>query len=901
MRCGGRPEMGLRDEAAVRPDGPAPSAVATACPYCGVGCGVLASPDGAGGARVCGDPGHPANLGRLCSKGAALGETLGLDERLLRPEIGDARVEWDAALALVARKFGAAIRDHGPDSVAFYVSGQMLTEDYYVANKLMKGFIGSANIDTNSRLCMSSTVAAHVRAFGSDTVPGTYEDIERADLVVLVGSNLAWCHPVLFQRLAAARAARPALRVIVVDPRRTATAEGADVHLTLAPGSDVALFGGLLRWLSEHGALDRDYVARHVTGLDDALAASPTLDEAAATTGLDRAALRAFYAEWSRTPRVVTLWSQGVNQSTRGTDKVSAILNCHLASGRIGRPGMGPFSVTGQPNAMGGREVGGLATSLAAHLDLANPEHRARVRAFWDAPTIADKPGLKAVELFRAVADGRIKALWIMGTNPAVSLPDADAVRDAIAACPFVVVSDVSARADTARLAHVRLPALAWGEKAGTVTNSDRTISRQRAFLPAPGAARADWRILCDVAARMGWADAFDYASPSEIFREHAALSGAAGRDFDISAWADCSEADYAAMTPFRWPAPARAPRRERFFAEGGFFTGDGRARIVATPFAAARAPTSTARPFTLNTGRVRDHWHTMTRTGLSPRLSAHTGEPFVEIHPDDAARLGVGPADLVTLESATGEAVLRALLTERTQPGVLFAPMHWTADTAAAGRIGAVIAAETDPVSGQPAFKSAAVAARRFAARWHGVVIARRRPLVEACAYWALARRKDGWSAEIAGIEAPDDWIAFARGALDAAPDAEPIAYMDAGAGVRRVAFLDAEGRLDGAILAGPRPVAAARAWLAAILSEDAPDCATLLAGRAGAAAPDPGPTVCACFGVGLHDIVRAIASQGLADVDAVGKALSAGANCGSCRPEIARLVAASATRSAA
>jgi len=870
--------------------------VATACPYCGVGCGVLATPDGRGGAAIQGDPGHPANLGRLCSKGSALGETLGLGERLLHPEIGGARASWDDALDLVADRFAATIRDHGPDSVALYVSGQLLTEDYYVANKLMKGFVGSANIDTNSRLCMASSVAGHRRAFGTDTVPGTYEDLELADLVVLVGSNLAWCHPVLFQRLAAAKAARPSLRVILIDPRRTATAALADMHLALAPGSDVALFAGLLNWIESEGAIAEAYVGAHVAGLDAALKAASalSLDDIAEATGLSRAELRAFYAEWTRTERVVTLWSQGVNQSAHGTDKVNAIINCHLATGRIGRPGMGPFSVTGQPNAMGGREVGGLATMLAAHLDIENPEHRARAQAFWRAPRMAERPGLKAVDMFRAVGEGRIKAIWIVATNPVVSLPEAGAVRAALEACPFVVVSDVSARADTARLAHVGLPALAWGEKDGTVTNADRTISRQRAFLPPPGQARADWAILSDVAARMGWGDAFAFASPAEIFREHAALSGVAARDFDISAWADCSDADYAAMRPFRWPAPAGAASRERFFAEGGFLTEDRRARAVATVFAPARAG---AGRFILNTGRVRDHWHSMTRTALSPRLSAHVAEPFVEIHPDDAAALGVRAADLVELRSPTGAALLRALVTDRTPRGALFAPMHWTADTAPAARIGALIAAETDPVSGQPALKSAPVSARRYAAGWHGLAVSRARPAPPDCAYWALARRKAGWSLEMAGAAPPANWADFARALVGAEPAAEPLAYRDAASGAFRAAFLDADGRLVGAVFAGPDPVPASRAWLAAALSQAAPDRAALLAGRGPSEALDPGPVVCACFEVGLHTIARAIAEQGLADLDALGAALQAGAGCGACRPELARLLEAGAS----
>ena len=489
------------------------SAVRSTCPYCGVGCGVLLAPDG-DGLTVRGDPGHPANHGRLCSKGSALGETVGLAHRLMAPRVNGAETRWDDALRLVADRFRDTIATHGPDSVAFYVSGQLLTEDYYVANKLMKGFIGSANIDTNSRLCMASSVAGHKRAFGTDTVPGTYEDIDAADLVVLVGSNLAWCHPVLHQRVMAARKAR-GTRIVVIDPRRTASCDGADLHLALAPGSDVALFNHLLAQIHEQGALDAAFIA-HTDGFDAALDAAR--NDRTAATGLDEAEIAAFCKLWIGTERVVTIYSQGVNQSSSGTDKVNAILNCHLATGRIGTPGCGPFSVTGQPNAMGGREVGGMPNMLACHLDIENADHREAVRDVWHAPAMPEAPGLKAVDMFRAVGEGQIKALWIIHTNPAVSMPEADAVRNAIAGCDFTVVSDITAATDTARLADVLLPATAWAEKDGTVTNSDRLISRQRAVLPAPGQARPDWAILAEVGRRMGWQTAFAYDLASADF-----------------------------------------------------------------------------------------------------------------------------------------------------------------------------------------------------------------------------------------------------------------------------------------------------------------------------------------------------------------------------------------------
>ncbi|QYK42727.1 MAG: molybdopterin-dependent oxidoreductase [Paracoccaceae bacterium] len=857
--------------------------VRSTCPYCGVGCGVILTPTPSG-VEVRGDPDHPANAGRLCVKGAALAETVGLAGRLDTPRIAGRPAGWDTALDLVARRFRDTIAEHGPGSVAFYVSGQLLTEDYYVANKLMKGFIGAANIDTNSRLCMASSVAGHRRAFGSDTVPGLFDDLELADLVVLVGSNLAWCHPVLHQRIAATCAARPGLRIVVVDPRRTATCEGADLHLRIAPGADAALFNTLLAHLHTTGRTDPAALAR-LDGWPGALSAARATDPA--LTGLAPADLARFLDLWAGTERVVTLWSQGINQSDSGTDKVNAILNCHLATGRIGRPGTGPFSVTGQPNAMGGREVGGLANTLACHLELEDPAHRAAVQGFWRSPAIADRPGLKAVDMFRAAAAGQIRALWILHTNPAVTMPDADAVSRAIAACPFTVVSDITAATDTARLADVLLPAAAWGEKDGTVTNSDRTVSRQRAFRAPPGQARPDWWALAQVARRMGFAG-FGWSGPAAIFREHAALSGVAGTlgsDFDISARATLDDAGYAAMAPFRWPdSPAR--QGGRFFADGRFHTPDGRARMVAViPRLPPAAPPD--RPFRLNTGRIRDQWHTMTRSGLSPRLGRHLGEPFLEIHPADATRIGLSPATLARVTGEGGSAILRVLVSDRVAPGHPFAPMHWTAETAPTGRIDAVVPGLTDPVSGQPALKSAAVAIRPFAARWFGHAVART-PFRPDCAYWARAPLAAGMQAELAGDCDPPDWPAYARALFGLT--GTPLSVSDPARGLHRLVFLD-RGRLAAALFVARGPVALSRSHLAALLGS--PADAAALAGRAPADVPDPGPQVCACFAVGAHDIARAVAGQGLRSVDAVGAALRAGTGCGSCRPEIAALIA--------
>ncbi len=872
-------------------------AVCTTCPYCGVGCGVLATPDGAGGLAVTGDQSHPANFGRLCSKGSALGETVGLEDRLLAPRLYGRDASWDEALGEVADRFSRTIALHGPDSVAFYVSGQLLTEDYYVANKLMKGFIGSANIDTNSRLCMASSVAGHKRAFGTDTVPGTYEDLEEADLVVLVGSNLAWCHPVLYQRLVAAKAARPGMKIVVIDPRRTATCDAADMHLAVAPGADVALFNGLLRRIRDTGAVDGTFVGRHVQGFDEAIAAASS--ETGAETGIDADTLRRFYDLWVRTEKVVTVYSQGVNQSSQGTDKVNAILNCHLATGRIGKPGMGPFSVTGQPNAMGGREVGGLANMLACHLDIENPAHRMAVREFWQAPRMPEAQGLKAVDMFDAVERGQIKALWIIATNPAVSMPEADRVRAAIAGCEFVVVSDITASTDTARLAHVLLPATGWGEKEGTVTNSERRISRQRAALPAPGQARHDWRIICDLAARMGWGAAFDYSAPAEIFREYAALSGVAagfGKDFDISALSEISDADYAALAPVQWPLSATRSGG-RFFGDGRFFTPDGRGRMLPVHTSAPATSTDRRYPFRLNTGRVRDHWHTMTRTAKSARLSQHMAEPYLEVHPDDASRLGLRPAGIAEVESRSGRALCRVVVTERVRAGEVFVPMHWTGETSSLGRADALVASVTDPISGQPDSKGAAVGLAPFPAAWFGFAVSVDRPVSDA-PYWALARARGGWRMELAGLEAPGDWESYARTLFGLPPEVEAMVVTDTARGGARLAFL-AEGRLVAALFVASEPVALSRSFMAGQLG--AAQAPAHLSGQPGQDMPDPGATVCACFDVGVNTIFAAIQSQHLTSVEAIGAALQAGTNCGSCRPELAALLAAATRQEAA
>ena len=844
--------------------------VKTTCAYCGVGCGIVATPTGDRTATIAGDPDHPANFGKLCSKGTHLGETIGLEGRLLHPMVGSQEVGWPEALDLVAGRFAKTIAEHGPDSVAFYVSGQLLTEDYYVANKLMKGFIGRANIDTNSRLCMSSAVAAHVRAFGEDVVPCSYSDLDEADLIVLVGSNTAWCHPVVWQQIEAAREKR-GTKLVVIDPRRTETAERADLHLAIAPDSDVALFIGLLHELRRSFRLDGAFMAGRVStppGFWD----NPPRDVAKACD-ISSADLQAFYDLFIDHPRTVTLFSQGVNQSTSGTDKANAIINVHLATGRISKPGTGPFSITGQPNAMGGREVGGLATMLAAHMGFSDAE-RDRAQRFWQSPRICLGPGLKAVEMFGAMAKGKIKAVWIMATNPAVSMPDARMARVALANCPFVVVSDCIAATDTGRYAQVRLPALGWGEKDGTVTNSERRISRQRGFLAAPGEAKPDWWIVAEVAKRMGWGAAFDYQHQSEIFAEFAAQTRFENDGTRLLKIA--TPTDYDAMEPIQWGGISP-------FADRAFPTADGKANLVPVAYA-PRADGTRQFALRLNTGRYRDQWHTMTRTGLSPKLSQHRREPLVEVHPDTVQRLGLTDGGLAKVETPHGHSVFRVASTPDQRRQELFVPIHWTDQTSGGGRTGLLPGQDRDPHSGQPGFKNTPVRIAPWRPDWTGFLVTTDLPALPDCDYWTRIRCTKGWLVELAGTGGTE---ALSR----LLPEGDRLEMSDPKRGTIRAAVLS-KGYLDAALFVSRNGGLPPRDWLVAQLGggDAAPN--ELLAGRPATPAPDRGPIVCVCFDVGMRTIIDAIAARALASVEAVGSALSAGTNCGSCRPAIARML---------
>ena len=834
--------------------------VRTTCPYCGVGCGVLASVDTGGNISVKGDPEHPANFGKLCSKGSALAQTLGTERRLTQPYYQNKlasmqqqqamlsnmpldtassssamtvstikplieNTDWDTVLEDIAGRLNDIIETHGRDSIMFYVSGQLLTEDYYVANKFIKGFIGNNNIDSNSRLCMSSAVAGHKRAFGADLVPGNYEDLEACDLLVLVGSNMAWCHPILFGRFLAAKKADPSKKLIVIDPRRTDSCEFADLHLPIAAGTDTHLYNGLLHYLEQQGCQDDDYVKQSL-GVADAVEAAKkwTIDKVASACQVPIDSIRQFYELIATNDKTVTAFSMGVNQSKSGTDKVNAIINTHLFTGRVGKVGASPFSLTGQPNAMGGREVGALANLLAAHLDLGNADHRQLVADFWESPqAIAPEVGVKACDAADAILEGRIKAIWIMATNPVVSLPEADRFRQALAQCDLVIVSDCSVDSDTVQCADIVLPAQGWGEKSGTVTNSERRISRQRTLMPAVGVAKPDWWILSQVATRMGLTG-FDYQDPSEIFNEHVALTAYRNDrhennplvsnknqprflnlsndlpDFtaDIKAITEVahngqpisqinqttqpsvlSVDEYDAMLPFQWGGK-RISMIDKLLGKSldnlsKQTVSCTKAQLIAiTPSDDASLPNlhrhkrkysgqyhsdnqqpsnQHAQPIDqadddellalnqpvidlrLITGRLRDQWHTMTRTGLAPQLNQHQSVPTLTVHPDDAQQLGLATNDFVQLhrrysdgvnadsdpnhstvdtalasDVAVSQVLAQVTISDAMRVGDAFMPMHWSNAFASFSRMGTLIPTVVDPHSDQPELKNSAI-----------------------------------------------------------------------------------------------------------------------------------------------------------------------------------------------
>ncbi|MBO9727431.1 MAG: molybdopterin-dependent oxidoreductase [Chitinophaga sp.] len=690
----------------------------TTCCYCGVGCGIVVHKDRQGKLHVEGDKTHPVNKGMLCSKGMNLHYTvMDTSDRLLYPEmryhrnLPRQRVTWDQALERTAAVFAAIIKKHGPDAVAFYASGQCLTEEYYVVNKLIKGFIGSNNIDTNSRLCMSSAVAAYKMALGEDAVPGTYDDIEHADCIFVAGANPAWCHPILWRRVEAAKAANPALKIIVSDPRVTQSCAMADLHLQIHPGTDIVLHHAIGRALIMAGHTDSHFIQAHTNGFatykDTVMRRS--VEEAAGICGIRAEEIYTAAAYIGNATGFMTLWTMGLNQSVVGVHKNLSLINLHLITGHIGKPGSGPFSLTGQPNAMGGREVGGLSNLLPAHRVLSNPQHRKEVQEFWGGTTLSDKPGLTATEMFNAMHDGRLKAIWIMCTNPLVSLPDVRFAEAGLLKAKFVVVQEISNKPETLRYADVVLPAAAWTEKEGTMTNAERRISYLTKLTDAPGEALPDAEIICRFAQKMGY-HGFDYTSMADIYAEHVRLT--AGTNIDISGL------DYQQLQAHRsvqWPYRG-GQSTARLFDDHQFYTPDSKAVIHSFEDHNQSVKPTKALPLILTTGRIRDQWHTMSKTGKVSKLKQHIASSFLEIHPDDARQRGIQADDIVVVHNGNGEVRVKAQLSSHIKKGVVFLPMHWGKilqnDLHRANNLTHQL---LDPISKQPDFKYSAVQVQRY------------------------------------------------------------------------------------------------------------------------------------------------------------------------------------------
>ncbi|TBU94708.1 nitrate reductase [Phytopseudomonas dryadis] len=898
---------------------------ASTCCYCGVGCGVLIEHDGQRILGVSGDPQHPANFGKLCSKGASLHLTGDLEARALYPQLrlgkqlGRTRTDWDNALEHAAEVFARTIAEHGPDSVAFYISGQLLSEDYYAFNKLARALVGTNNIDSNSRLCMSSAVVGYKRSLGADAPPCSYEDIELADTLLIAGSNMAYAHPILFRRLEAAKARNPRMKVIVIDPRRTDTCELADLHLAIQPGTDVALLHGILHLLLEQGQVDHAFIDAHTEGFEAlrALSADYPPQRVAELCAIKVADLLRC-AQWiGASPRLLSLWCMGLNQSSAGTAKNSALINLHLATGQIGKAGSGPFSLTGQPNAMGGRETGSLSNLLPGHREAGNAEHRAEVAAYWGVEALPEQPGLSAIELFEAVGSGKVKALWIACTNPAQSMPDQHKVRQALSECPFVVVQEAFFTSETCRYADLLLPAASWGEKAGTVTNSERRVSRVRRAVAAPGEARADWAIACDFARRLetrlqGTASGrFAFAEPEQLFEEYKQLTR--GRDLDLSGLGYALLED---RGPQQWPFPAGAERgTPRLYGDGRFPTANGRARFIADAYRPPREQREARYPLILNTGRLRDQWHGMSRTGTAARLFAHAEEPLLGLNPEDMRQRHLQDGQLARIDSRRGTLLIRVQSDAGLRPGQVFLPMHWGDRFLKGLGVNALTLPAFDPLSKQPELKHAAVEVQAVELDWHfhalieGHVQQRFEALRPLCEHFAHA------SLGLVGRDTPALVI---RAAHPQAPSPALLAQLHAQLGLnegpvmryddpregdgglpihKRVRI--EQGRLTGFSLSGETR---ARTWL-----RDLWQAATPLDDDGGAAlrrwllAPVEGPpgqelqsagkTLCTCMNVS-ETAIRAAIDHGC-DLDGLKQSLGCGTQCGSCVPEIKRLLA--------
>ena len=948
------------------------------CPYCGVGCGVIIESQGTDITGVRGDPDHPANFGRLCTKGSTLHLTASsavtLQTRLLHPMRREHRAEaprrtsWDSALGFAAESFAQIIREHGPDAVGFYISGQLLTEDYYAFNKLAKGLIGTNNIDSNSRLCMSSAVAGYKQTLGADAPPACYDDLKHAQCLFITGSNTAYAHPILFRRIEDAKAANPALKIIYWDPRRTDTAEIADLYLPLQPGTDVMLFNGMLHIMLWEGWIDAAYIAAHTSGFDalKATVRDCTPDLVAQTCGIKKEDLFAAAKLFATSGATLSLYCQGLNQSSSGTAKNAALINLHLATAQIGKPGAGPFSLTGQPNAMGGREVGGMANLMSGHRDLSNAGHRAEVAALWGVASVPEKPGKTAVEMFQAAADGEIKALWIACTNPAQSMPDQATLRRALERAELVIVQEAFATTATCAWADLLLPATTWGEKTGTVTNSERRISRVRPAVAAPGEARHDWSIAVDFARRLevllplpallplppgeGWGEGstattvsqppsqpspkggrsntlFNYPSAESLWNEH--RESTRGRDLDITGMS------YALLeqAPLQWPMrEGDTAGKARLYEDGIFPTPDGRANFVNTVYRPVAEPREARYPFSLTTGRLRDQWHGMSRTGTLGRLFGHVAEPSIQMNAQDMARRMLKEGDLVHVTSKRGSIVVPVQASPEVALSQAFMAMHWGSEylggLSSTGQplagVNALTTSAYCPDSKQPELKHAVVKILKAELPWSLLAMAwfdegdalaaheQLKPLLAAFAFASCVPFSN--NQPLAGPQPERSGLLF-RAAAHEAPGDETLAllerifglngsyilrYADRKKGQRRtlrLARTHKEAELTGFVLAGDT---SAQAWITTLLRDELPAQAygrlLLLPGaKPPVAVQSRGKVVCSCLNVTDTAIDEHLALAGAAGTDearlaSLQGALKCGTSCGSCVPELKR-----------
>lgn len=888
--------------------------VKSTCCYCGVGCGVIIQSESDRIIGVRGDPDHPANYGRLCTKGSTLHLSAKLEARVLSPELRRSRdtprqkASWDESLDYVADRFADIIREHGPDAVAFYISGQLLTEDYYVFNKLAKGLIGTNNIDTNSRLCMSSAVSGYKVTLGADAPPACYEDIDHAACLFIAGSNTAFAHPIVFRRIEDAKARNPGLKIIAVDPRRTDTAQAADLHLAIQPGTDVALFHGMLHVMLWEGLLDMQYIRNHTSGFETL---KETVREYTPKMVADICGIREAdiiqAAKWFGSGPTLSMYCQGLNQSVHGTDKNGTLINLHLATGQIGKPGAGPLSLTGQPNAMGGREVGGMANLLSAHRDLANPGHRAEIAALWGVDNIPSTPGKTAVEMFDAIRSGAIKAVWIACTNPAHSMPDLNNVVSALQNAELVVLQDAFNNTDSNIFVDVVLPATTWGEKDGTVTNSERRITHVTPGVQAPGEARSDWAIVTDFAQRMekrlnirSHKPLFEYATAEDIFNEH--RESTRGRDLDITG---LSYRLLDERGPQQWPFPEGARQgRQRLYTDGIFQKEGGKAHFLNVAYKATADKTDARHPLHLITGRLRDQWHGMSRTGTVAQLFNHVEEPVVSMNESDLQRRSIKHGDIVKISNKRGSLIVRVQESDEVQPSQVFMPMHWSSQFMHGLGVNALMPSAFDKTSRQPELKHAAVKIEKLELPWKMTVMRNCSSLDLLQAVRPLLRY---FTYATCGLFGREPGFMILRVAHDTAPDQDLIAKLDQLLGMTdnlsMLHYDDARRGISKRILVEDRRVTGVRLtgeilatdWLKEVMIQGH------LTGelRRWALAPlrtpptgqrHRGKVVCNCLNVAENEIIETIGMG--ADLVTLQSRLKCGTQCGSCVPELKRLI---------